>query len=339
MSILSINNFTADKNPSSERTDLNTTSVSATTCTLYPCLKSYVATIQGQIFTEELVSTEDLKPYGDLLSARMLTAGHQGEQVFFPSDLLTVRTPCLVGGQTYTASNLSSAPDSITISRRAFDPASGPVSMTFNGSNAPPEVNITAPRECLYAIETYDWFTAAQDFLKDTLRGTCASRQIYYGSPLPQCGSAFWLETLANMPVRAQENVAAYLDDVAESLTRRFRMGANDDGKGEGAATDVPGVVVMTTVCFDVSWWWLAYPAVLTAVAAVALAWEVERVVSGGETVWKSSILPFLYHRERFVEVDGQGTTVNDEKRGEWGPLLRLEDMDREAERRVVFQE
>lgn len=341
MTILSINNFTADR--AAFNSSLNYTTVSATTCTLYPCLKSYAANIEGQILNERLISTSDLKPYGDLLYKRTLNSGSlKGQQVFFPSDMISVRTPCLVDGQTYTAENLSSAPDIITLSRRDFGTAEGSVSLEYNGRNAPPEVNITAPRECLYAMEHYDWFNAAQDFLKDALRGAC-ERTFSSGTPVSKCGQHFWLETLADMPFRTRDHVADYLGDVAESLTRRFRMGANADRSGEGAATDVPGVVMRTTVCFAVRWYWLMMPAGLTALAVVALSWELVCTAFGlgsGAMVWKSSLLPFLYHRERFVEVGGQGVAVDVEKRDDWVPLLPLKEMEQEAKRiYMVFQE
>jgi hypothetical protein len=343
MTILSMNNFTADRASSDSGSSLNSTTISATACTLYPCLKSYAAKIEGQILNESLVKISNLQPYGDLMYKRTMNSGTlKGQQVVFPTDMISVPTPCLVDGRTYTAENLSSAPDAITLSLRDFGTTSRPVSLGYNGSNAPPEVNITAPRECLYAMEHYDWFKAAQTFLKDTLRGACARRE-NLDTSLPKCGQSFWLETLANMPFRTRDDVAGYLDDVAESLTRRFRMGVNADGKGEGGATDVPGVVMQTTVCFAVRWYWLIFPTGLTVLATVALLWELVRTafrLGGGEMVWKSSLLPLLYHRERFVEVDGQGAAVDDEKRDDWVPLLPLKDMEREAKRtRVVFQE
>ncbi|PVI03010.1 hypothetical protein DM02DRAFT_652988 [Periconia macrospinosa] len=199
------------------------------------------ATIRDNTLDEKLVSAAELKLYDDLLyKLTQNSVNIKGQEALFPSDMIGVSTPCLANGRTYTAENLSWAPDAVTLTHLDFGTRPRPISYGYNGSNAPPAINITAPRECLYAIEHYDWLEAAQGFFKETLRGTCKHREAY---PAPSCGDSFWLENLASVPLRMRNEVAGYLDDVAESLTRRFRMGATAEGTGQGNATDVPGVV------------------------------------------------------------------------------------------------
>ncbi|KAK5636236.1 hypothetical protein RRF57_011948 [Xylaria bambusicola] len=373
VSIMSINNFTADMPSISDSLD-NAATVAATSCTLYPCLKSYLATIEGAALSEKLVSTSELRPYGDVLPKMVSPYESQGDQVVFPSDMISVRTPCIVGRRTYTAENLSTAPGSITLSRRDFGATAAPVSMVYNGENAPPEVNISAPPECLYALDHCDWFVGAQAFLRGALRGSCRKSSVFSlgslcqtdldapstlsssssstlassSSPVIEPGP-FWLEALAKMPFRTRDEIAVYMDDVAESLTRRFRMGVNKEvlepefGWVTGQSTEEPGLAWLTTRCFAAQWAWLLLPAVLTLFAVVGLVWTLVRNASGlgtGEMVWKSSILPYIYHWERFVTVDGTGQSVDDEKRHEWAPLLQLKEMKRDAAYvNIVFQE
>ena len=197
-------------------------------------------------------------------------------------------------------------------------------------------------------MEHFDWFVAAQEFLKGALQGVCRGAQAV-GRPDFGCKNAdgtsgtgsFWLENVASMPFRTRDDVGKYLDDVAESLTRKMRMGMNADETGEGKAADVLGLAMQTTVCFAVTWDWLILPAALTVMAVLALTWKLiidARGLGHGEMVWKGSLLPLLYHREHFLEADGHGADV--EKRDEWLPLMPSKDMTKRAEwERVVFQE
>lgn len=69
--------------------------------------------------------------------------------------------------------------------------------------------------------------------------------------------------------------------------------------RSNAALEAVKGEVWETTTCFEVNLGWLALPAVITLLVLVVLIWTIARGAVKGEVVWKSSILPLMYYRDK----------------------------------------
>ncbi|KAJ2985640.1 hypothetical protein NUW58_g5425 [Xylaria curta] len=340
--------------------------ISSTVCTIYACVKSYHASIDKGKLEETIASTTFLQPYGDELFAHHGPNFVQGPFAFFPTNMIAVESPCNIQGKSYTPANFSLAPDTVTMQRLqvGYGPNGLPVKYEFGcvEKNSTTAVNNTAPPACIYAMEHANWFAGMQGFLRDVLQATCGSWPEFPGTSM--CGPSqrrgpngpdsntvemdpFWIEGLASRPSRTTTDISRYMDDFTESLTRKFRIGLNASIEDQLGAPSVRGEAWQTTTCFTVQWEWLLLPVALTALGVVLLVWTLASLACGSEhpeMVWKSSILPLLYHGERVRAVNSAGQTLMDERKvseqQEWNTqLLELEEMRQDARQvKVVFQ-
>ncbi|OAA61975.1 hypothetical protein SPI_04834 [Niveomyces insectorum RCEF 264] len=234
----------------------------AVSCVLYPCLKNYWGEVVNGEFNETLVSSVPALP-------------EEGDPPYV--NFTVVKSPCMVDGQVYDTSNFSLVPQSHQFG-----------AVNYNGSN------ITAPYECLYEIGG-NYVAALGDFFATSLfSGPCG---MSHYEVTPQCQNflmpAFWANGTATV-----ESVAALMDRFATGMTTNFRrVGSRLDG-GDAA---VRGMALTTTVCTRVEWGWLALPTVVLFLSLGLQCWAIWMSYADRRLpVWKSSLLPLLYHG--FVE-------------------------------------
>lgn len=126
----------------------------------------------------------------------------------------------------------------------------------------------------------------------------------------------FWLDGIAQLPRRSRAELTDYMERVAESFTRVIRINKDPtwgrDSPGNGWRRDASkemvtgGEVWWTTTCFEMNFKWLSLPTVVTVLTLFTLLWTMARGIVHKDPVWKTSILPLIYYRDRLVMVEPQ---------------------------------
>jgi hypothetical protein len=239
--------------------------------------------------------------------------------------MISIPSPCAANGTVYTAANMSSAPSTEIWGVQSTVTA--------------PAVNTTAPKECVYSVDMHNFWTFER-FFRENFDGGCTTEG---GSRTLLCNQQWWLEALHNNFSATFTSVDSHMKEFTKSLTRKTRLGM---GRGPRvpdndayAAVSVDGVTLHTTTCFAVDLRWLSLPSILTLLVAGLLFWALLQHSrrQDGELAWKSSLLPLLYYKERFLATDHlqPGPVAPPHGHG----LMNLSEMERAASRvRVVFQ-
>ncbi|KAK2758134.1 hypothetical protein CKAH01_16899 [Colletotrichum kahawae] len=136
-----------------------------------------------------------------------------------------------------------------------------------------------APKECIYRISTV-LATRLGPFLDDTYNATCL-----------WCEDQLWLSDIWSMSDRFAE--------LSTALTNQFRLGLGDPA---GSQSRVDGQALQYVAFFVIDTNWLILPTLLLALEAILLGLIIARSWKqmGGESVWKSSVLPLIYYTDRF---------------------------------------
>lgn len=239
----------------------------ATSCTLYPCLKNYQASVQQGVLNEQVVSTVPTLLNGG-------PSHHYGMQANFT----VLRDPCVVSDVEYGTANLANVPRT---AGRTF------TNISVDG------VNYTAPEECLYNL---DWKSGMlmQDFMVEELfTGTC--------SPLdPTVEEAlcdpWWLSPLYNSLNATFETISDAMDQFAEVVTNKMRT-LGSTNRDMFQKDEALGVVTRMTICTAFDWQWLLLPISLVATTALLLILTVlGNLREHSQPVWKSSVLPLIFY-------------------------------------------
>lgn len=321
----------------------------AVTCTLYPCLRSYNASVSSGELNEVLVSTAPAVPNVAAMFDPNITAEAIQNLLYedpkyytdiwmytnrliypaYPSQ--AVQSPCLANNTVWTKENKSSTFEMQRLLLLHADPdPSGARRFTVE--------NTTAPAECLYGLDgvaTGEFMQAMQDQL---FNGSCFAdlnfsslentTQVY-------CGKEYWLARFYSDNGTTVDRIIKQFQDFTDRLSNKLRMGLLNDPEA------VSGQVLQATVCSRMNYSWLTFPAVLVAATSGLLAWTMFRSSRRRvrEMVWKTSILPFLFYGDRFVVQNGEdvsGYSTESPRRDEAEPLLDLDQMETEARQRVV---
>ena len=97
------------------------------------------------------------------------------------------------------------------------------------------------------------------------------------------------------------------LDDVAASLTNKIRQ--------LNSTRSVDGHVRDTVTFVHVNWYWLIYPAALAILAALFLVISVVFSFERSGVVWKSAVLPLLFHPLEGIEKSSDAIRLRDIER------------------------
>lgn len=232
----------------------------ATSCTLYPCLKNYQATVQQGVLNEQVVSTVPTLVDG------------------FATNFTVLRDPCFISDVEYSASNLANVP---RMAGRTFS------NISVYG------VNYTAPEECLYKLD-WNYVESMQYFMERTIfRGTCVEAD--YAMEETRC-KAWWLSPLYNSLNATFETISDAMDKFAEVITNKFRTSGSTN-YDISQKDEALGVATRMTICTAFDWQWLLLPLSLVATTAVLL---IKTVIGNfrehRQPVWKSSVLPWIFY-------------------------------------------
>ncbi|KAF4993128.1 hypothetical protein FDECE_13508 [Fusarium decemcellulare] len=290
----------------------------AVTCSLYPCLQSYSASVRNGKLTESLVRSTPMYPDAGNYTGKDWNGYF--DQVWSSNSysLAAVQYPCRINDSIYTASNMSVAANATTV--RIFDPA-----------DAPEYPAAKVPEECTYRLEDLFWSQIGEFLSSDVLNGTCVVN--YRESLEADCGSTWWLARFWEDGLATVDTIKDTFSDIADALTNKIRLGL---GRGPGTAEKVTGVALQTLPYTSIKWQWLALPASLLVIETVILAWMIGRswMYRNEERVWKSNVLPLLYYGDRFTGVDGSRFERTDEVMNKGvtsGSLMTADEMDKDA--------
>ena len=286
-----------------------TADVVATSCTMYPCLRSYFGSVRDGVLDERVVSTRPAPVNKIVVNATASIYTH---------DFTALRSPCVLEGRWYTENNMSTVPH---VEGRYF------TNIIIDGKN------ITAPKECLYKMsEAYS--KTVQGFMSSLLYGQCDynSRQ---GDEL-WCYDKWWLSPLYNNMNASFISISQQIDDFTIAITNKFRS----TGLGPYASREVDpngvvavGEVFETTVCTYLDWQWLLLPGLLVVASTLLLAWTVMRNYTEPEQpVWKGSVLPLLFYGLRGSDANTSGSQF----RALQHEIMELDEIEGRARKMVV---
>ncbi|EQB56235.1 hypothetical protein CGLO_03772 [Colletotrichum gloeosporioides Cg-14] len=265
----------------------------ALSCSLYLCLRSYSGIVQKTQLKEKLIS--EVAMYHDPMYDGI---GHQWVK---NGSYLASRTPCVINGRNYTA---EAETGSLNIT-------------TFWAPDA---------ADCIYSVAP-TFADGLSLFLNDAFNETCTFSAFQDGNLW--CKNNFWLSELWYEGNATVELVSEHFADIATAVTNQLRRGL---GRQEGSMSEVEGQAVQYVVFMVIDKGWLAFPAVLLGLEAVLLGLMIARSWRSRdeEAVWKSSILPLIFHRNLFA---GSGQVVASGER-----LMTVKEMETDARNiRVKF--
>lgn len=261
--------------------------VLAVNCTFYPCIRSYDARIGTGVLRETPVSQIRMKVNESLLQD--------------PGALLE---PCFVDGQPYDRYNISRVPN---IPGRNFT------------TLWTPQGTLQAPAECVYRMSFKVSQALSQYFRSDFF----GNNQCFWDSQnysnnhsWVACPSeAWWLDSLFNRGFATFESVDSLLQNMSLAASNLMRAhGTNADWTAPEFA---PGTMWNSTVCTQVEWGWMAFPAALEVITLVLLVTVIVMSLRdhGRRPIWKSSTLPLVFHGIRGDKetLGTPGTVVSNE--------------------------
>lgn len=274
----------------------------ATSCTFYPCLKNYQATVQQGLLKEQVVSTVPA----------VLSRARRTSLTDLPNWNFTVlRDPCLIADVEYSAENFANVPRT---AGRTF------TNISVDG------VNYTAPEDCLYKLD-YSYTSIMASFIRDTLfRDKCSALD----TTMEAVCEAWWLAPVYNSLNATFETISEAMNQFAEAITNKIRTtgSTNYDITQKDEAL---GLVTRTTICTAFDWQWLLLPISLVATTAALLILTVlQNNREHRQPVWKSSVLPLIFYG---IDVRSLSSDM-----GEPRPVADLHQLDEQASRmRVRF--
>jgi hypothetical protein len=304
--------------------DPKTDKVVAAACTLYPCLRTYIASVAGDQLIERPVRSQPMRGFiGDNLNELAKSISfHNGASNSY-LDYVTVKSPCRVEGKIYDiAQNMSSYPNTLDVLLANATQETGSRSVTNSYQS------IKAPKRCIYRHASV-FAIAINDILKNqVLNGHCE----YYKTldcmlkssqgTLANLGADSVLKQLYSDGYVDYANITRWFDGFADAMTNRFRFeyGAADSNQTKRLQfqdPDLPlgvvdGVAWQSTICVAMRWEWLLLPAGLTLVTTVlaiwtmAMNWKHRHI----RPVWKDSILPLIFYGD-LIQSGDPGALLN----------------------------
>jgi hypothetical protein len=251
-------------------------------CIMNPCVQYYFGNVSNNIVLEEKVFNVTMERHTNFSVDRGFNA-------------FKVSMPCKIGESLYTSENISLA--------------SGPsIKVPATSSILPGQL---VPKACFYEFGG-GYSTGIVGFYRDLLNGSCTTAVTGLKHNF-DCGGAFWLEAFPAEMKATFESISQVAEVLAASLTNRVR----NVGKGSGAlsaevagrltdseyaaspAGRTEGQVNRTTICVIINWYWIAFPASLLFLSALAVLLAIVMDIGArgnGVPVWKSSLLPLLFH-------------------------------------------
>ncbi|KAM7192865.1 Protein of unknown function (DUF3176) domain containing protein [Naviculisporaceae sp. PSN 640] len=256
---------------------------SAAACTLYPCLQTYTGAFKDDKLEEVVTSKIPLR---------------HNDTIYASGETFAVLSPCTISGVTYSFEN------NFTVPGHDF------------GVNDTISLNITnqiwnVPLEC-YFHATQEFMSAWSDFIG----GKFDDSNCTVGEDGRYSCDELGFKALVNDGKASFEIYRDVMDNIAKATTTQLRISGKDAATVNGFYVDqwgnllihnesllergfVQGSGSQMTVCYEIQWIWLAFPAgMVVAVLVLVLSAIVSTFGRrlAGRPVWKSSVLPLLFY-------------------------------------------
>jgi hypothetical protein len=285
--------------------DHNNTAATAATCILYPCTRTFTASITNNQLLEKEVSSEVMEiektEAADFDSVSALNAESNWSQHY-----VTVKNTCQVNGQVYDATKNTPSTANVT-NLSLYD---------FTGLMRPTYRNISVPGTCIYRHQSQFVMSISTVFNREIFDGLCSSRgrncrkaESDERGTLPDLGVVAVLDQLMKGDP-SYSNVTSWFSSFADAMTNRFRF---QYGAARYNATDmnlpmgeVKGLAWRTESCVSAHRDWLALPICLTAITTLLMLWTIGSNwrKRRSRPVWKDNLLPLLFYGHK---IDSKG--------------------------------
>lgn len=318
-------------------TSLGYTEYLAVTCTLYPCLRTYNASVTMGKLDEVLLNTVPMAPNvngaasNDAAEAILQAPSWpfwEGTLMGAASrtSLQAVQSPCLVNQTASTEDNILSNNDQQNLILLQADPSP-------SKTRRVKIENITAPTDCIYGIDLKTWQEVMGSML-DAFNGSCSIQTSTDGTDVFY-DKSYWLSSFYKDNGITTSDIFEQFQAFADRFSNKIRMGLLDN------PDYIFGQTIQTTVCVNISYKWLLFPTVLVFITSGLLAWTMfcNWRRGGCKIVWKTSILPFLFYSERFVVQNGEDMSAESTQSSRGATkeaLMDLDQMQSEAKQQVV---
>ncbi len=307
----------------------------ASTCSLYPCLRTYTASVTNNKLIEKQVSSEVMK----IGWSSPLPVGNDPEKMQGQNSMdeiegfyTAVKSPCRVDGLIYNKSHDQIPYDTRTqLTLSDFTDRGGPSPYQYSAQTT------TAPEQCIYRYEPGFVSNIANLLHTNVFNGDCTDPEelhcqkfitSHYDAvgDLGNLGVGSTLYALSNYDRLDFLKITAWFDGFADAMTNRLRLeygGQNPYGDDVNISSSywqldpgiVHGLVWQTRTCVDMRIAWLSLPACLTLVTAVLAIWTI--IKSWKERhqrpVWKDSILPLFFYSHMIQSRVALGQLSNDD--------------------------
>ncbi|KAK8033613.1 hypothetical protein PG991_003011 [Apiospora marii] len=312
--------------------------ICASTCVLYPCIRSYTVSITNGELVQEQISTSPTIIGGSVQGREM--KNDYDFPIFgnseFLLDWVAVKSPCRIGDRIYWFQKVSSD----------LEPST--TWYCVNGTDAHHREceGMMDPQYCLYRQDNGHG-QAVSSVLTKYFKQYCI-----FEDDLLKCNSypSFIQENVADVLFQrgniTTKAINEYFDDVAVSITNQYRnrYGRTPPKSWVASAEDPPfgevhGVVLQTKTCNAIHLQWLAFPTAIIFIATGLFLWTIAESWGkrGNRPVWKDHILPLLLYSNRFKRgvddstiteeshTDGRNSTDDNER------LLETDEMEKLA--------
>lgn len=265
----------------------------AVTCSLYPCLRTYSASIQDGRLVEHELQSHPLYP--DLGN---YTGTDVESKLFGPSlalsssetELAAIQSPCRIDDSIVTTENMSTAVGAEPV--RILDP-----------NNAPEYPTTMAPKECTFRIKIFSYLILSDVYGEQFLNGNCTwdLRQGYE----VECPESWWLSSFWENKTASVQSVEDRFSAIADATTNQFRLGV---GREANSTNKVYGTAMKQVAYTVFDWQWFLLPVLLLLIDAFLLGWMLYRSIRyrNEEMPWKGNLLPLLYYRSLFEGDNGE---------------------------------
>lgn len=276
----------------------------AASCELYPCVRSYTASVQHNTLKESFQSSSD--------NWAPLNVPNRGGLVTATLDVrcLSTENRQVLGRSGYAIND--------STEWLPFYGFGNGTHATYGSSSDP----LTIPDGCLYEVYT-PTINSIQFYMNSFLNGSVTADPNTYDYVTT---GPVQLNKIFDAGNVSYSTVNATFADIADSMTAYIRQsakpgntGIDDLLKSQKPAT---GLVFRTDTCVSVRWWYLALPITLVALTITFLITMIIQTEAQKKGLdWKSSPLALLFHGLDARVMQGQGE------------LQRSGEMDRAASR------
>lgn len=302
----------------------------ASTCILYPCLRTYTVEIKNNKLFETQVDEDIMEIDGNNEPDSMIKdwAYPTNSRTNYFFNYTTVKAMCRAEDHEYDSNDNTSGPIAPTLlSLYNFTNYGRLTSFQYTFRN------VTAPEDCIYRQDSRFVKTIADVLATELFNGSCTFDKLECGkgdsssgpnaAGFGNMGVGAVLRALYNDGNNTNSNITQWFDSFATTMTNKFRTqygSARARSSWNTSDSDVPpldvihGIAWQADICVSLRWEWLLLPMGLTFVTTMLAVWTIitnwrHRHRS---PVWKDSILPLIFYSHKFQTNDQPSSLASD---------------------------